>query len=140
MKTFVSALTGLVLILSMAACNQDGQFSADPTKGGAPLDIIQLKRGEYLAHICGFDAGKAQAILSTADGAADIAAWSFEEFKTAAHKGTIQDPAASYIRLPELPWAGFARMTDNDLRAVHVYLKSLTPEKSGRQAMIGKAN
>ncbi len=56
-----------------------------------------------------------------------IGAWSFENFKTAMRKGKLKGLEGSRDLLPPMPWQIYKNMTDDDLRAVFHYLKSLKP-------------
>ncbi|PWB67726.1 diheme cytochrome c-553 [candidate division GN15 bacterium] len=61
----------------------------------------------------------------TPDEATGLGSWSEDAFiqtmRTGKHLGTGRDI------LPPMPWQGLARMTDQDLKAIFAYLKSLPP-------------
>jgi hypothetical protein len=54
-----------------------------------------------------------------------IGAWTYEQFETAIRKGKFKGLEQSRPLLPPMPWPMVAQMTDEDLRAVFTYLKSL---------------
>lgn len=53
--------------------------------------------------------------------------WTFEQFKTAIRKGKYKGLEGSRDLLPPMPWQMYRNFTDEDLRAVFAYLKSLPP-------------
>ena len=56
-----------------------------------------------------------------------IGAWTFENFLTAIRKGKYKGLEGSRDLLPPMPWQMYRNMTDDDLKAVFTYLKSLPP-------------
>lgn len=56
-----------------------------------------------------------------------IGNWKFEQFKTAIRKGKYKGLENSRPLLPPMPWQMYRTMSDEDLEAVFVYLKSLPP-------------
>ena len=56
-----------------------------------------------------------------------IGNWSFEQFKTAIRKGKYKGLEAGRPLLPPMPWQQYRHMSDEDLKAVFTYLKSLRP-------------
>jgi hypothetical protein len=56
-----------------------------------------------------------------------IGTWSFEQFKTAIRKGKYKGLEGSRDLLPPMPWQMYRNFTDDDLKAVFAYLKSLKP-------------
>jgi mono/diheme cytochrome c family protein len=56
-----------------------------------------------------------------------IGNWSFEQFKTAIRHGKYKGLEGSRDLLPPMPWKGYSRFTDEDLKAIFSYLKSLPP-------------
>lgn len=56
-----------------------------------------------------------------------IGNWSFEQFKTAIRKGKYKGLEGSRDLLPPMPWQMYRNFTDDDLKAVFTYLKSLKP-------------
>jgi hypothetical protein len=56
-----------------------------------------------------------------------IGSWSFEQFTTAIRKGKYKGLEGSRPLLPPMPWQMYKSMTDEDLKAVFTYLKSLPP-------------
>lgn len=59
--------------------------------------------------------------------ATGIGTWSEEQFFKAIRQGKLKGLEGSRPILPPMPWQDFAKMTDQDLRSVFVYLKSLKP-------------
>lgn len=56
-----------------------------------------------------------------------IGNWSFDQFKTAIRKGKYKGLEGSRDLLPPMPWQMYRNFTDDDLKAVFAYLKSLKP-------------
>lgn len=54
-----------------------------------------------------------------------IGAWTFENFKTAIRKGKYKGQEGGRDLLPPMPWDMYKNMTDDDLKAIFTYLKSL---------------
>lgn len=59
-----------------------------------------------------------------------IGAWSYEQFETAIRKGKFKGLEESRPLLPPMPWPMIANMTDQDLRSVFAYLKSIPAVKN----------
>jgi cytochrome c553 len=60
--------------------------------------------------------------------AGDLGHWTFDRFKTTLRTGTRPD--GSHINT-FMPWPNFSQMTDDELRAIWLYLKSVPPKPSG---------
>lgn len=56
-----------------------------------------------------------------------IGNWSFEQFKTAIRKGKYKGLEGSRDLLPPMPWQMYRNFTDDDLKAIFAFLKSLKP-------------
>lgn len=56
--------------------------------------------------------------------------WPLENFKTALRHGKYKGLENARTLLPPMPWVGFSVMTDEDIAAVHAYLKSTKPVKN----------
>lgn len=56
-----------------------------------------------------------------------IGSWTEEQFFTAIRKGKYKGMENGRDLLPPMPWFVYANMTDDDLKAVFAYLKSLKP-------------
>jgi mono/diheme cytochrome c family protein len=56
-----------------------------------------------------------------------IGNWTFEQFETAIRKGKYKGLEAGRPLLPPMPWQMYQNFSDDDLRAVFAYLKSLKP-------------
>lgn len=57
-------------------------------------------------------------------------AWSFEQFKTAIRKGKYKGLEGSRNLLPPMPWEVYRNMTDEDLRAIFAYLRTIKPVRN----------
>lgn len=53
--------------------------------------------------------------------------WTFEQFKTAIRQGKYKGLEGTRDLLPPMPWQMYRNMTDDDLKAVFTYLRSLPP-------------
>lgn len=56
-----------------------------------------------------------------------IGNWSFEQFQTAIRQGKSKGLETNRPLLPPMPWQMIRHLTDEDLRAVFTYLKSIKP-------------
>ena len=56
-----------------------------------------------------------------------IGAWTFDNFLTAIRKGKYKGLEGSRDLLPPMPWQMYRNMTDDDLKSIFTYLKSLPP-------------
>ena len=56
-----------------------------------------------------------------------IGNWKFEQFEIAIRKGKYKGIESNRPLLPPMPWQMISNMTDEDLKAVFTYLKSLPP-------------
>lgn len=59
-----------------------------------------------------------------------IGSWKLEQFKTALKKGKYKGLENGRGLLPPMPWQNFAKLTDEDLKAVFYYLKSTKPVRN----------
>ena len=53
--------------------------------------------------------------------------WTYEQFETAIRKGKSKGLERGRDLLPPMPWQMYREMTDQDLRAIFAYLKSIKP-------------
>jgi mono/diheme cytochrome c family protein len=53
--------------------------------------------------------------------------WTFEQFKTAIRKGKYKGMEGSRSLLPPMPWEVYQYFTDDDLKAIFTYLRTLKP-------------
>lgn len=72
----------------------------------------------------------------TPDTATGLGSWTEQQFFTAIRKGWYKGIEGGRMLLPPMPWQGFAEMTDEDLRSVFAYLKSLPPVRNAVPAAI----
>jgi hypothetical protein len=56
-----------------------------------------------------------------------IGNWTEEQFFRAMREGKSKGLAANRLLLPPMPWPDYARMKDDDLKAIFAYLKSTKP-------------
>lgn len=59
-----------------------------------------------------------------------IGNWTEQQFFTAIRKGKSKGMESSRALLPPMPWPNISQMTDDELKAVFAYLKSLKPVKN----------
>jgi mono/diheme cytochrome c family protein len=67
----------------------------------------------------------------TPDRDTGIGAWTFEQFKNAVHSGIRADGQYLY---PAMPFDAFTKITEDDLKALWAYFRSLPPIKQERHA------
>ena len=53
--------------------------------------------------------------------------WPLENFKTALRHGKFKGVETGRNLLPPMPWFNYAKMSDDDIEAIHAYLKSTKP-------------
>lgn len=53
--------------------------------------------------------------------------WSFENFKKAIREGKYKGMDNSRPLLPPMPWQNFAKLSDGDINAIFMYLKTIKP-------------
>lgn len=59
--------------------------------------------------------------------ATGIGSWSEEQFFLAMREGKYKGLSEGRTLLPPMPWESFSHMTDDELRAIFTYLKSIKP-------------
>lgn len=59
--------------------------------------------------------------------ATGIGNWPLENFIRAMKQGKFKGIDGSRSLLPPMPWSNYAKMTDNDVKAVYLFLKSTKP-------------
>ncbi|MFZ2899861.1 MAG: c-type cytochrome [Saprospiraceae bacterium] len=62
--------------------------------------------------------------------ASGIGAWSEEQFRKAIREGKFKGLDGTRPLLPPMPWFNFAKLTDEDIRAIYTYLKSTPPVRN----------
>ena len=65
-----------------------------------------------------------------------IGAWSEEQFFKSIREGKFKGLDGTRPLLPPMPWFNFAKLTDEDIRAVYTYLKSTPPVRNVPPAAI----
>lgn len=73
--------------------------------------------------------GTSYAANITSDGTG-IGNWTEEQFFRAIREGKSKGLANNRMLLPPMPWPNYARLSDEDLRAIFAYLKSTTPVRN----------
>lgn len=63
----------------------------------------------------------------TPDSTTGIGSWTEEQFKTALTQGKYKGQVAGRMLLPPMPWFNYAKMADEDVKAIFMYLKSIKP-------------
>lgn len=69
-----------------------------------------------------------------------IGNWSYEQFETAIRKGKSKGLDHNRSLLPPMPWPMYKHMSDEDLRAVFAFLKSLPPVNNVVPAPVSPQN
>ncbi len=69
-----------------------------------------------------------------------IGSWNLEQFKIALKKGKFKGLENGRDLLPPMPWQNFAKLTDEDLKAIFYYLKSTKPVNNVVPAPIPPSN
>ena len=108
-------------------------LSGHPANEPAPkvLDLDRVKTGEVLVFNGGFTSGAGpwgtsfSANLTPDD--TGTGNWTFDQFKKAIREGKSKGMDGTRPLLPPMPWFNYAKMSDDDLRAVFAYLRSLPP-------------
>jgi hypothetical protein len=59
-----------------------------------------------------------------------IGAWSEEQFRKSLREGKFKGLDGARPLLPPMPWFNFAKLTDEDIRALYTYLKSTPPVRN----------
>lgn len=59
-----------------------------------------------------------------------IGNWTEEQFFLALREGKYKGLAGSRTLLPPMPWESFSQMTDDEIKAIFAYLKSIKPIKN----------
>jgi Cytochrome c len=63
----------------------------------------------------------------TPDTTTGIGSWTEEQFKKALTQGKFKGQDGGRQLLPPMPWFNYAKMTDEDVKAIFGYLKSIKP-------------
>lgn len=69
-----------------------------------------------------------------------IGNWKLEQFITAIRKGKSKGLESNRDLLPPMPWPMYRHMTDEDLEAIFVYLKSVPPQNNLVPAPVSREN
>ncbi len=65
-----------------------------------------------------------------------IGNWSYEQFETAIRRGKAKGLETNRPLLPPMPWEMYRHFTDEDLRSIFAYLKSIKPVENAVPAPI----
>lgn len=96
------------------------------------VDVSQLGEwvmfnGHLTAAVGPWGASFAANLTSDATG---IGNWTEEQFFTAIRKGKFKGLEGGRPLMPPMPWPMIAKMTDDDLKAIFAYLKTVKPVKN----------
>lgn len=58
-------------------------------------------------------------------GASGAASWPFENFKRAMREGKAKGLENNRMLLPPMPWQNYAALTDDEIKAIYLYLQSI---------------
>lgn len=59
-----------------------------------------------------------------------IGNWTLDQFKKALKEGKSKGIDGNRMLLPPMPWQNFAKLSDDDIEAIFLYLKSIKPVKN----------
>lgn len=65
-----------------------------------------------------------------------LGSWTFEQFKKALTQGKYKGLDTNRMLLPPMPWVNYVNMSDDDLKAIFAYLKSIPAVKNVAPAPI----
>ncbi len=140
----LAASLGAVLSVSASAsASETQQVTAGPTLVASEQQVL-IERGRYVALlgdcVACHTADKGQALAGgralvtpmgtvystniTADRATGIGQYSFEQFERAMRRGIAADGHNLY---PAMPYPSYGKVSDDDLRALYVYLQHGVP-------------
>jgi len=71
--------------------------------------------------------------------ATGIGSWSEEQFDRALRHGRSKGLENNRMLLPPMPWPGFSKLTDQDVKAIYSYLRTIKPVKNVVPAAIPPA-
>ena len=106
----------------------------------APKPGVTVEYGKYLARTCALchsanfngqtirEGGNVYVVLNLTRGG-EVGYWSEEQFITTLHTGVA--PSGHHLK-EFMPWKYFGQMTDDELKAVWLYLQSLPPLPQGK--------
>ncbi|MCF3111521.1 c-type cytochrome [Niabella sp. CC-SYL272] len=86
------------------------QFNEDMTAAAGPWGI------SFASNLTSDDSG--------------AGSWPLENFKNALRHGKFKGMDAARSLLPPMPWFNLAKLTDEDIQAIHAYLKTTRPVKN----------
>lgn len=110
-----------------------------------PEVAVTPEYGAYLTYSCkvchgltmsggripGFPASWPPALNLTWGGGSSLPTWTEEDFRVALRTG--KTPMGVQLRKEYMPWTSYQYMSDDELRAVWTYLKSLPPKEYGNR-------
>ena len=113
----------LVALLGCGSCHTDGALIGEPNNArllaGSGVGIA------YSNPLAQAHPGVVYPPNLTPDVATGIGNWTLEQIMAVVQSGT--DRHGSQAVLPVMPWPAYANITDDDARAIAMYLQSLTP-------------
>lgn len=142
-RSGVSPLGRLVMMVPGITFIPAELIPHDDPRPVPPQVGITPEYGEYLTHSCkvchgmtmsggkipAFPASWPPALNLTWGGGSALPSWNEGEFITAMRTG--ETPGGVKLRSTYMPWTSYRHMTDDELRAVWVYLQSLPPKEYG---------
>ena len=110
------------------------------TRPSVPVPGVTTGYGEYLAVMCtlchgenlggGKIPGESDVRAPNLTRGSALVAWSEDDFIQTLRTGTT--PFGNKLKKEDMPWERFGMMTDDELKAVWLYLQSLPPVTSGQ--------
>jgi len=96
--------------------------AAEDSKNG-----MVVMNGDLTGYVGPWGTSFAANITSDATG---IGSWSLDQFKLAIRSGKYMGLKEGRMIVPPMPWQDFANLTDADVEAIFMYLKSTKPVKN----------
>jgi cytochrome c553 len=122
-------------ILPAAGLDHTAPRPPDPVPG------VTAEYGQYLAHVCTFCHAENYAGFADPEGqstdpmpanltpAGNLARWTEADFLTTLRTG--QTPEGKHLDPEAMPWRSFGQMTDDELKAIWLFLQTLPPAEPG---------
>ncbi|RYY53128.1 MAG: c-type cytochrome [Chitinophagaceae bacterium] len=98
-----------------------------PRKAGAGLDGWVLFNMSQTATVGPWGVSYSANITSDSTG---IGSWTEQQFSNALRKGFWKGLEGTRGLMPPMPWPNYAKLTDDDVKAMYTYLKSTKPVKN----------
>ncbi|HLF63294.1 MAG TPA: hypothetical protein VI603_06065 [Saprospiraceae bacterium] len=104
--------------------------------GDRPFDNMALQSltgGWYLLNVdltCAVGPWGASFSANLTSDETGVGNWTFDQFKKALKEGKYKGLDSGRTLLPPMPWQYYGKLNDDDLAAIFVYLKSITPVRN----------